>query len=182
MTSYELVVPIKLRELIDNFKPDPVQVKEIQTQALELAKGDTELVYRGMAWGSAKLSVQVEILKELLAIEMYKNIPNIKSRGRPSLKPRGINTSVMTLKKRTAGAPVQHNLGSSTKANAIDAYEQYFPVSSESPKKAAQSYLNDMGVDLNTEVGKRLAENMRKRINEVHLQSNGKRQRKWNGR
>lgn len=180
MTSYELIVPIKLRELIDNFKPSSIQVDTLHANALEISEGKAELLTRGMAWANAKLLVEVEILKELLAYEISKNFPKIRRPGRPSIKPRGIKTGRFT-KKPTSGAPVQHNLGGSTKAHALDAYEKFYPKSEQSAKKTARSYLQACGVDIYSKQGQKLEENLRKRINEIHLQLTGKRQRKWNG-
>jgi hypothetical protein len=181
MTSYELVVPIKLREFIDNYQPDPAQVNKINEGALERAKDSDELLNKGMAWANVKLSVQVEILKELLASEMARNFSKVRSRGRPSTKPLGIKTRRVKLKKSTTGAPVQHELGGSTKVHAIEAYEQYFEKSGGSAKEAARMYLQKMGVNLNCNEGRLLQDNFRRRINDFHLQSNGKRQRKWSG-
>ena len=181
MTSYELVVPIKLREVIDSYKPDPAQVKRMNAKALEHAKDSDELLYKGMAWANVKLSVQVEILKELLASEMARNFSKVRSRGRPSTKPRGINTGRVTPKKSTTGAPVLHDLGDSTKKHVIEAYEQFFSISNGSANTVAILYLQKKGVDLYSDEGKRLKDNLRRRINEFHLQSNGKRQRRWRG-
>ena len=180
MTPYELIVPIKLRELIDNFKPNSTQVDTFHADALELAGGNTELLTRGMSWANAKLMVEVEILKELLAYEISKNIPTIRRPGRPPIKLRGIETGKVTM-RATSGAPVRHNLGGSTKAHAIDAYEKFYAKSEESAKKTARMYLQECGVDIYSKQGQKLEENLRKRINETHLQLTGKRQRKWNG-
>lgn len=181
MTSYELVVPIKMREIIDNFKPDLGQVNWMYAKALEQAKDNHELLSKGMAWANVKLSVQVEILKELLASEMARNFSKFRSRGRPSTKPRGIKTRRVTPKKSTTGAPVRHDLGDSTKVHAIEAYEQFFSISNGSANTVAILYLQKKGVDLYSDEGKRLKDNLRRRINEFHLQSNGKRQRRWRG-
>ena len=182
MTSYELVVPIKLREFIESYKPDPAQVNRMTAKAFEHAKGSDELLYKGMAWANVKLTVQVEILKELLASEMARKFSKVRSCGRPSTKIRGINTGRVTPKKATTGAPVRHELGGSTKVHAIEAYEQYFEKSKGSAKEAARLYLLEMGVNLNCNEGRRLQDNFRRRINAFHLQSNGKRQRKRHGR
>jgi hypothetical protein len=162
------------RALIDNYKPTSSQVEKCLSDARERAGGDTELLTRGMAWVTTKLLVEVEILKELLDRELY--------RSRTSHKPRGIETGNARSKKRPAGAPVRHNLGGSTKAHAVDAYSQFYAKAEESAKKAARMYLQEHGVDTNSRDGQKLVDNIRKRINEIHLRSDGKRRRKWNGR
>jgi len=162
------------RDLIDNYKPTSIQVDDFLSDALERAGGDTELLTRGMAWVTTKLLVEVEILKELLDRELH--------RGRTSHKPRGIDTGNARSKKRPAGAPVRHTLGGSTKAHAIDAYSQFYAKAKESAKEAARMYLQQHGVDTNSRDGQKLEANFRRRISEIHLQSNGERRRKWNGR
>lgn len=182
MTSFELVVPINLREIVDNFKPDPAKVREMHAEALKRAKESTELLSLSLLWANAKLSVEVEILKELLATEMARNITKVRIPGRPSSKFRGIKTGRVAPKKPTTGAPVLHDLGGSTKEHTIEAYEQYFAMSEGSAKKAAILYLQKKGVDIFSDKGRALQDNLRRRINAFHLQSNGKRQRKRNGR
>jgi hypothetical protein len=162
------------RALIDNYKPTSSQVEKCLSDARERAGGDTELLTRGMAWVTTKLLVQVEILKELLDREL--------DRGRTSHKPRGLDTGNARSKKRPAGAPVQHNLGGSTKAHVIAAYEQFYPQAQESASDAARMYLIGQGVDVNSREGKSLVGNFRRRINEFHLRSNGKRLRRPIGR
>jgi hypothetical protein len=162
------------RALVDNYKPSSKQVDKFLSDSLERAGGDTELLTRGMAWVTTKLLVEVEILKELLDRELY--------RGRTSHKPRGLDTGNARSKKRPAGAPVQHNLGGSTKAHVIAAYEQFFSQAQESASDAARMYLIEQGVDINSRKGKSLVGNFRRRINEFHLRSNGKRLRRPIGR
>jgi hypothetical protein len=182
MTLYELVVPTKLTELIDNYKPDQSTVSQVYTEALERAKGDFDLFAHGMTWANVKLTVQVELLKELLATEMSKNIPKVTRRGRPTAKAPGLQPVRFKKKRPTTGAPVQHSLGSSTKAHALEAYEQLYEVSGKSALVTAREYLKARSVDIHSEEGLHLVENLRKRINDAHLSMNGKRHRAWKGR